>query len=263
MAVKYCPNCGKKNPIDAVQCKKCKTMLPQIQQQPGQWPAQPQYQQQPVLQQQQPYPQQQQPQPIQQQHAQPLYQQAQTYAGLDYKPLPYSTVPQTMASQPLTPQPTASPVQAPMSTYPQPVVQPMKNCPSCGRFIPKGASVCPKCNPEQQPVQATLKTPDVVKPEPPVTPPQTTMQPAAMPVKPLNEMPWDIQSPYPQEKQPADGILPTDFACPNCGDRTVFVNRYSSYYCYRCASYPWRCKSCKCSIPAGTDRCPRCAAKTK
>lgn len=329
MAVKYCPNCGKKNSLDAVQCKKCNYVLPQMQQPPSQWSAQPQFPQQYI--QQQPLPQQQsfpQPQPVQPMQTQPPAQPTQTIAGSDNESKVIPTIPTTMAGLPIfhqpivspaqppasvtsqsyqqsqtpqpqyqrpaypaaqapilpqnqqpypqtqnyqaspqaavsqsTSQPAASPAQAPATVTPQPGAQPMRNCPSCGRFIPKGASVCPKCNPAQQSVQASPKTPDVVKPEPSSAPLKTIPQAATVPVIPLSEMPWDIQSPYPQEKQPADDLLPTDFACPNCGDKTVFVNRFSSYYCYRCKAYPWRCKSCKSSIPSNTDCCPKCSAR--
>jgi len=43
MTVKYCPSCGTTNSMDAMQCMRCGTMLPQIQQ-PMQYQQQPQYQ---------------------------------------------------------------------------------------------------------------------------------------------------------------------------------------------------------------------------
>ena len=303
-------------------------IAPRLQPLPAQspQPMQPQYQQPPVQQQhQQSYPQQYPPQQMQ-----PPYQQNQTFGRLDYKPLPYPTAPQTMASQPLFPKTTVSPIQPPVNTPPQPdqlsqnpqsqpqyqkptypapptpvqpqyqqpysqtqanpavqqtalnqpspqptiypaptpvtidpppVVQAKKNCPSCGRFFPKGASVCPKCTPDQQSVQVSSKSPDIVKPEPPAAPPQTIPQPVPIMVKPKIEVPWDVQSPYPQEKQPTEGIIPSDFACPHCGEKTLFYNRFSSFYCNRCKIYPWRCSSCKYSIPTGSDRCSKCSAK--
>jgi len=326
-----CPKCGRINPEDFMFCGYCATpfiVAPRSQQLPAQspQPMQPQYQQPPVQQQhQQPYPQQYPPQQMR-----PPYQQVQTFAGLDYKPQAYPTSPQTMASQPLFPQPAISLAQPPASTPPQsnqqpqnpqlqpqyqkqtdrasptpiqpqnqqpypqtqtypvvqqtalnqpspqqavstvsapltidppPVVPVKKNCPSCGRFFPKGSSACPKCNPDQQAVQISSKNPDIVKPEPPTVPPQTIPQPVTMLVMPTIEVPCDVQSPYPQEKQPTEGIIPSDFACPHCGEKTLFYNRFSSFYCNKCKIYPWRCGSCKYSIPTGSDRCSKCSAR--
>jgi len=136
-------------------------------------------------------------------------------------------------------------------------------CPNCRRENPIGALWCNNCgtslvgSPEtdRQPVTQSPSPHEYKEPPPP--PPDSESE--VMQAKPLIGVTL-VQSPYPQEKQPIESILPTDVACPYCENKMVYLNRYSSYYCKKCKTYPWRCKSCKHSMSSSLNRCQKCGA---
>jgi len=199
------------------------------------------------------------PAPVQPHYQQQPYQQAQTFARLDNMPKTYPTAPRTVLNQ-TVPQPVGYPQQVLGPAYSQPNQQPSMNCAACGQIIPRDASACPYCSHDYQSTQTPPKRSDEMKSEPlPLPPPPPDSESEVMQAKPLIGVTL-VQSPYPQEKQPIESILPTDVACPYCENKMVFTNRYSSYYCEKCKTYPWRCKSCKHTMSTSLDHCPKCGA---
>jgi hypothetical protein len=137
------------------------------------------------------------------------------------------------------------------------------SCPNCRRENPIGALWCNNCGTSLVGSPETNRQPLTQPPspneykEPPPPPPDSESE--VMQAKPLIGVTL-VQSPYPQAQQPIESILPTDVACPFCENKMVFTNRYSSYYCEKCKTYPWRCKSCKHSMSSSLSRCPECGA---